>query len=559
VLFFENNSLNLSQPKNLISMNSKFLVSLKKNPVYFILLTIFIVTLFYLGSWGLTETSEARYAQIAKEMFESGDYIHPRKMGISHYHKPPLTYYITALGYAIFGINEFGARFFLSISLLIQLVLIYKTSILLFNDKKTALLSVVLYFSTPLVLVSIRNLTTDAYLNTFVMMAVYFWLRYLDEKKFFYLFYLSLSLGFFTKGPLVFIPVFIFQLTWLYYNKKRIRLSVYDFWGIILFFISCGWWYLAVIKENPMILEYFTGNQLYQRMFSNDAFNRGKPFWYYVVIIPLFLFPWIIYIFLTLKKIDFAVLKRKILLVAFLFIILIFSAFKTKLIFYVLPSLPFLVIFASTHLVQLNENDWKKFTLYLYGYFGLSCIAVFVAILIHKIDLELSYVLILLFGLLISIFSLKNESWFYKNLSALFINTLALIVFSTFAMRSNELLLNSVKPIATCVSSLKSKKLYVYNYLLPSMAFYTNKNIITLNNGNSTSKRELQFEQNLDYQKNYYNLEEKKEITRLKSDFTAQNSIFLVRKKEIIPEYIKAEIASFGNKKYFGKWILYYN
>ena len=199
--------VNLSQPKNLISMNNNFLVLNTKNHIYFILLTIFIVTLFHLGSWGLTETSEARYAQIAKEMFETGDYIHPRKMGISHYHKPPLTYYVTALGYAIFGINEFGARFFLSVALIMQLILIYKTSLLLFNDKKTSLLTVVLYFSTPLILASIRNLTTDAYLNTFVMMAIYFWVKHLEEKKFFILFYLSLSLGFFTKGPLVLIPV----------------------------------------------------------------------------------------------------------------------------------------------------------------------------------------------------------------------------------------------------------------------------------------------------------------------------------------------------------------
>src|SRR6187402_2130103 len=219
-------------------MNNKFLAINTNIPVYLLLIVIFIVSLFQLGSWGLTETSEARYAQIAKEMFETGDFIHPKKMGISHYHKPPLTYYITALGYAIFGINEFGARFFLSVALLVQLILIYKTSQLLFNDKKTSLLSVVLYFSTPLVLASVRNLTTDAYLNTFVMMAIYFWIRYLDQKKFFFLFYISLSLGFFTKGPLVLIPVFIFQLVWFYHNKKRIRFSIYDFWGIIVFFIS---------------------------------------------------------------------------------------------------------------------------------------------------------------------------------------------------------------------------------------------------------------------------------------------------------------------------------
>lgn len=540
-------------------MNTKSLVSILKDPIYLILLAIFMVSLFQLGSWGFTESSEARYAQIAKEMFETGDFIHPRKMGISHYHKPPLTYYFTALGYTIFGINEFGARFFLSVALIIQLILIYKTSFLLFNDKKTSLLSVVLYFSTPLVLASVRNLTTDAYLNTFVMMTVYFWIKYLEDKKYFFLFYLSLSLGFFTKGPLVLLPVLLFQLTWLYYNKKRVRFSIYDFLGILVFFITSGWWYMAVVKENPMVLNYFTSNQLYQRMFSNDAFNRGKPFWYYVVFLPLSLFPWINYLFLSLKKIGKTSLNKKILLTSFFLIILLFSFFKTKLIFYVLPALPFLTMFASSHFVGLKEAIWKKFTFFLYGYFALLFIAVFTAFLIHKITLDFPYVLILLFGLLISIFGIKNNNWFYKNQYVLVINTLTLLLFSTFFMKSNELLINSVKPIAHFVNSLNSKEVYVYNYLLPSMSFYTNKNIITINNGNYTSKREVQFEQNTDYRKNYYNLEEIKETERLKSDFKTQNAVFLVRKKEILPEFIKSEIAPFHNKKYFGKWILYYN
>jgi 4-amino-4-deoxy-L-arabinose transferase-like glycosyltransferase len=350
-------------------MKAKFSILIFKHPANLIIFLIFVVTLFQLGSWGLTETSEARYAQIAKEMFESGDYIHPKKMGISHYHKPPLTYYITAIGYSIFGINEYGARFFLSIALLLQLILIYKTSILIFKDKKTALLAIILYISTPIVLASTRNLTTDAYLNTFVLMAIFYWLKYLKNKKFFFPFYIALSLGFFTKGPLVFIPVFLFQVTWLYYEKRKIKCSIYDLWGVLLFLITCGWWYLAVIWENSLVLNYFTSNQIYQRIVSNDAFNRGKPFWYYILFLPISLFPWVIYLFFTFKKTETTSIKRKILLATFFMTILLFSVFKTKLIFYILPSLIFLILFASNKLTELSENYWKKFTLYLYSYF----------------------------------------------------------------------------------------------------------------------------------------------------------------------------------------------
>ena len=542
-------------------MRTKFPSLFKKYPVFFIILIIFLVSLFQLNTWGITESSEARYAQIAKEMFESGNYMHPTKMGIYHYHKPPLTYYITTLGYYLFGENEFGARFFLSVALLIQLILVYKTSLLLFNDKKTALLAIILYFSTPLVLASVRNLTTDAFLNTFILMAIYFWLRYLDNKKFFLLFYLSLALGFLTKGPLVLVPILVFQSTWYLYHKIRVKLSVYDLIGIFVFFALCGWWYLIIIQENPTIWDYFIKNQLYGRMTTKDAFSRGRPFWYYFVFVPLSLFPWLVYIFFSFTKNqrnETNSIKKKALISAFLLIILIFSVFKTKLIFYVLPSLFFLVLYCSDQLKNISESLWRKLTFYLYGYFTLIFIVALIALELHKIEVSLVGIIILFLSLLASIFFIKNTDWFYKNIYTLLLNTLAILIFSTYVMKSNELLINSVKPAATFVNSLKSNNVYVYNYLLPSMCFYTNKNIITINNGNYTSKREVQFEQNLNYLKTYYNFEEKKEISRFKANFKTNDAVFLVRKKENLPDYIKTKL-QFRHKKYFGKWVLYYN
>ena len=109
----------------------------------------FILLISGLGSWGLTESSEGRYAEIGREMYRSGDYLHPTDLGIRHYHKPPMTYYLTSLGYAIFGVNEFGARFFLAVTFTLEILLIWKMAMLLFNDRKMALASSVAYFSIP--------------------------------------------------------------------------------------------------------------------------------------------------------------------------------------------------------------------------------------------------------------------------------------------------------------------------------------------------------------------------------------------------------------------------
>ena len=75
--------------------------------------------------WGVVETSEARYAEISREMLLSGDWLHPTLLKIHHYHKPPITYWITAVAYSVFGISAFAARFFLIAAYCAQVVIIF--------------------------------------------------------------------------------------------------------------------------------------------------------------------------------------------------------------------------------------------------------------------------------------------------------------------------------------------------------------------------------------------------------------------------------------------------
>ena len=64
-----------------------------------------------LGGIGLIGPDEPRYSAIAREMLSSGDYITPRLYGMPWFEKPALMYWLAALGFKLFGLNEFGARF----------------------------------------------------------------------------------------------------------------------------------------------------------------------------------------------------------------------------------------------------------------------------------------------------------------------------------------------------------------------------------------------------------------------------------------------------------------
>src|SRR2546425_13163484 len=77
-----------------------------------VLAIVCYVFFFYaLSGIGLVSPDEPRYAAIAREMLMTGDYITPRLYGMPWFEKPVLTYWVAAIGFKVFGINEAGARF----------------------------------------------------------------------------------------------------------------------------------------------------------------------------------------------------------------------------------------------------------------------------------------------------------------------------------------------------------------------------------------------------------------------------------------------------------------
>lgn len=271
---------------------------------YLFLGITFIIINLGLGSWGLTESSEARYAEISREMVLSGDYVHPRLLEIQHFHKPPLTYYITSLGYQIFGINEFGARFFLQVCLLLQLILIYKIAELLFKNEKVAFYSAVIYLSFPLVLIATRNLTTDAYLVALILASIYSWLVYKKKEKLLALYacYFFMGLGFLNKGPVIILPVLVFTIPWKIIFKEKWRLTIHHVLGFALFALVSASWFIVIIREMPELWNYFFQKHTVDRAISAEKFHRDQPFWYFFALAPAVGLPWFIYSLILLFK-----------------------------------------------------------------------------------------------------------------------------------------------------------------------------------------------------------------------------------------------------------------
>lgn len=549
----------------------KIIVKNKIDRFYLLfLLIVFIILTTGLGSYGLAETSEARYAEISREMLVFGDYLNPELLGIFHFHKPPIAYYITTLGYRIFGINEFGARFFLQISIILQLLLVYRMTKLLYKDKLLAFLAGLLYFSLPIVLISSRNLTTDSFLTTFILASLYCWQLYLKKDKllFLYFFYIIVGISLLTKGPVALLFIITYIITDKVSNKGSYSIHKHHILGLLLCIVIGGSWYVLVINENPKLWDYFVKKQLISRVNSN-SFNRSKPFWYFVPILIGILFPWWIMLF---KKLNFSSFSTKpndtkILIISSVILIVIFSLFSTKLLLYILPIFWMIAIVLAAELLKLKESI-RKIISNSYLVFSLILSVALIVFYFLKpkfISVSLSdvFIIIVFVTLLISAhFYIKNQKVYKPTVFAAIFGAM-IVQLASSIMANNSAITNSTKDMVKFINAKskgKEKTILVYNFLLTSIPFYSeNSNHITIKNTHYTAKREIEFEKDDDYKKTLWDINDEKINSKLEKVLENSSTFLLLRNKNIDDPKLLDIKKLFMSKKEYPKWTLFYN
>jgi 4-amino-4-deoxy-L-arabinose transferase len=540
---------------------------------FILLLFISAIVLFLtVGSYGLLESSDARYAEIARAMYISGDYLHPNLMDVHHYHKPPLTYQITALGYHLFGVNTFGARFFLQIAILIQMILVYALTLQLFNKRETALWAAMIYLTFPLLLIASRNLTTDAFLAMFALLSIYAWVRYRKEGKmrYLYLFTLSLALGFLAKGPVIFIVPLIFIIFYNRTEPSKNSFGYHHLFAWLLFAALASYWFIYLLMQNPQFLDYFLGRQTVDR-FSKDAFSRTEPFWYFLVFAPIVGLPWL-FILPYMIKVKKALFTKRSLYMALLLAVLIpvifFSFSSSKRVLYILPFYGLLAVLIAQLLSTLDEGQSRIVNRIVLGY-AMIVLLFSAATLLFETTFIIPGVLGIM-GLLL----ILPVLWIYRNKKMTFKSRAVTVSFvvsafllggSGMVIAANQLKLGSMKPVTDFIiaKGLQDRNIIMYNLRKPSIAFHLNKSIISLNETNPSLARETEFEQDLNWKKYLIDMNKDEEQGYLK-ELLATPSVFIVY---LYPKYAQYPPLApqrlwikngFPHKEKIGNWIVYY-
>ncbi len=322
-----------------------------------------------LGSRPLNVPDEARYTEIPLEMIATHDYITPHLDGIKYFEKPALFYWMQTSAIKILGNNNWAYRITTELMAMLGCLFVYIGGRLLF-DRRTGWLAAGVLATNILYFAFAHVVTLDMTLSVFMtgtLLSFIVAMRYPPGKTRRYLMwccYIFAALAVMTKGLVgIILPGFIVLVWMALFNEWRQLKSCYLISGIVLFLLIVLPWHIAVQIKNPEFFYFYFIQQQFTRYLTNYA-GRFKPFWFFIPIITIGLYPWICFLVQAIKfHLPQRWHERKtykealFLLIWATTIFVFFSLSKSKLIPYILPTIPPLALLIGHYFANVPAKD----------------------------------------------------------------------------------------------------------------------------------------------------------------------------------------------------------
>jgi 4-amino-4-deoxy-L-arabinose transferase-like glycosyltransferase len=327
----------------------------------------------FLGNVHLFDWDEINFAESAREMILSGDYVTVQINFEPFWEKPPLFIWLQVLSMKLFGINEFAARFPNAVCGVLSLLLLYKTGRKIY-DEKFGVYWMLAYAGSVLPFFYFKSGIIDPWFNLFIFMSIiyfsYFLIAEANRKRNLILSAFLLGIAVLTKGPVAFLIFLLSFIVFLVFRRFRIKANIKD---VLLFTIvsavTGGFWFiLQIINGNAHLIGEFIDYQL--RLFSTQDAGHAGFFMYHFVILLIGVFPASLIALLSFRDhFDGPGLRKDFFLwmmILFWTVIILFSIVNTKIIHY--SSLCYFPLtFLAALTIRKYENSeiripyWLKF------------------------------------------------------------------------------------------------------------------------------------------------------------------------------------------------------
>jgi 4-amino-4-deoxy-L-arabinose transferase-like glycosyltransferase len=393
---------------------AKFFASLKKSAANTVWAVLILVTLYacyfsHLDTIGFVGPDEPRYASIARDMAETGDWVTPRLYGKLWFEKPPLYYWGAALSFKLFGVSEAAGRLQSAVCALLATIAVAWLAWRIY-DAETARWVLLLLPTTVGMIGFSHAAATDmpfSAMLTIAMVAAAVLLGLVPYRSTSWpadrssslasaassipftslLFGVFLGLAVLAKGPAALILCGGAVLFWAFFTKRwPDTLRLLHPAGIIAFCVTALPWYILCAYRNPDFLGIFIVEHNFKRFLTSE-FQHIQPFWFYAEIILIAFLPWTAALVWTL----IVGLKRLVqpqqlnagtsfLLCWAGFCVAFFTISRSKLPGYVLPAVPAIGLIlsrAATSLAAVKHRSFGIASLAAAALFGSAFVAIF--------------------------------------------------------------------------------------------------------------------------------------------------------------------------------------
>ncbi len=483
-----------------------------------------LVFFFGLGNFPLFNPDECFYAEPAREMLDTHDYITTTLNYAVRYTKPPLFMWIMSVCYQLFGQNEFAARFFSACSGT-ALVGITYSMLVRFCSLRAACLGACVLISGPLFVATGRMAIADMPLALFVAGSLFCFFRAYKEQTrgLIWLGYVLIAAAVMTKGPVgVALPVLVLAV-WHFLRGDLLKgLKFYQphFGALLVACLALPWFVVETIVTKGEYFNCFIIMENFQRFTRVVSGHKGH--WYYhILAIAAGLLPWSVFLpqalmsaFIARK--DSGALNRgsrqagtdlfskliascQVILERFrnltvsqdfslfcacaaVMIVLFFSMSTSKLLSYTLPAFPFIAAIIAIEIDKLCSDRRTPigFILLATVYGAGAAVAPAVLQLIHRApnflgDIVRPYCAIQ-FAAMVIVFALLKFKRFAPALTVFCASTM--VTFAVYGYSGLSAISKQWEgpvPDLARYAALSGEPLFVYKVRLPSVPFYTHK------------------------------------------------------------------------------------
>lgn len=313
---------------------------IKSNTGIQILIAVISALIFvpFLGQVHLFDWDEINFAESAREMIASGNYLTVQIDFEPFWEKPPMFIWMQVVSMKIFGINAFAARLPNAICGVVTLLVLYNIGRKLYNQK-FGLIWTLVYAGSFLPFFYFKSGIIDPWFNLFIFLGVYFILRYFHSPQIKYsiLSAVSVGLAILTKGPVGFLIMALSAFVFLLIKRFKVKIIFRDVivYALVLIFVGGFWFLLQILNGNYDIIVDFIEYQIH--LFSKEGAGHGGFLLYHFVILLFGVFPASLFAIRGFQRnYDQSLQQQMRLMMAVVFwtVLILFTIVNTKIIHY---------------------------------------------------------------------------------------------------------------------------------------------------------------------------------------------------------------------------------